>query len=367
MDKKALAAVFARAIDALVQTPPQKGELLLVRSTSGTSGNAPLHIVYEVTPEGFDRVRGAERLLICGSAMSQRLSNALLVRYGDTKGQRILCLHPGDKPADLAPILKDFAPDMLFGMSSLIVSVAEAIGPSVSESLRTLIVSGEYLTAPVRAIFARYFPGAAFFQMYASMETNQVSKLFCTHLPANAYHPLDTVSVTIDSPDEQGVGDILFGRTLLRDFKMERYKIGDSGCIVQKPCACGETTTLYLSGRSGYDYLKLAGAVLRKEEFDRVANLCKDYIDEYRAEAFTSTEGGRVRGGIVLKSYRARGVLSEPEKRDLAKKFSAELFITPTRTLEQIAGEGLFVPLTVETVAEPFVRKTKDVTLSMRA
>lgn len=367
MDKNALAAVFGRAIDALVQTPPQKGELLLVRSTSGTTGNTPLHIVYEVTPEGFDRVRGAGRLLVCGSAMSQRLSNALLVRYGDTEKQRILCLHPADVGAELAPILKDFAPDMLFGMSSLTVSVSKAIGSAVFGSVRTLIVSGEYLTTPVRDILARYFPSATLFQMYASMETNQVSKLFCTHLPANAYHPLDTVSVTIDSPDEQGVGDILFGRILLRDFKMERYKIGDSGRLVQEACACGETTTLYLSGRSGYDYLKLAGAILRAEEFDRVANLCKDYIDEYRAEAFTIHRNGELCGGIVLQVYRKSGSLSEVEKSELAQFVSEELFLTPTRTLSDLVTKGIFVPIRVEVVLEPFARGAKEVKLRLRS
>ncbi len=364
-DKKALASIFAGAIDALVTEPPKNEELFLLRSTSGTTGE-PLHIVYEITPEGYERNKGVQRLLVCGSSMSQRLSNALLVRYGLEENQKILCVDPADIGDALSALLQDYAPDMLFGMSSLVSFMASRLTAAPFTSVKTLIISGEYLTAASKEVFAKYFPHAKLYQMYASMETNQISTLFCPYVPPNAYHVLDTVEVAIEAPDQEGVGEILIGRHLLRNIRMERYRIGDAGMLVQERCACGASATLHLTGRIGYDYLKLAGALLRKEEFDRVAKLCSTYIDDYRAEAFTDSSTGVLQGGVVLQVYRKSGVLSDAEQSRLIKTFYTELFVTPTQTLGNLVEQGIFLPLTIQSTIVPFERKAKEVTLYMR-
>lgn len=173
--------------------------------------------------------------------------------------------------------------------------------------------------------------------------------------------------MAIAQPDQGGVGDVLLSWDLPGGIRVSRYRIGDAGALVHEPCPCGENTRLELRGRSGYDYLKLSGAILHKDEFDRVAGLCGRFLDAYRAEAYTVEQMGRLLGGVALSVYRAAGPLSAEEKIALAQTFSAALFVTPTQTYANLVDRNIFVPLVIHNAEAPFPKGAKEVTLSMRA
>jgi phenylacetate-coenzyme A ligase PaaK-like adenylate-forming protein len=367
IDKIQIAEIFNEAVEDLITHPPKEAHKYLIRSTSGTTGKRPLHIVFEMNPHMYGRFDGSERLLGCIGLMNIRLSSALLIRYGSVEGQRIMCLDHKDLSDErVTPLLNDFAPDMVYGMVFFLLSTVRQVLAKGLESVHSIILTGEYLTASLRASLQGYFPNAVITEGYGSTEAALINTSPCGYLPPHTYHFLKGITVDINEPDEDGVGEVLISWKVFRNFRARRYKIGDSGKLLQEPCRCGESVTLQLMGRIGYDYLKLAGALLRKEEFDRVAALCKDLMDDYRAEAYSVNQMERIVGGVELQVYRSSGMLDATEKSALAAKFSSELFVTPTQTLADLVAKNAFIPLQIKTVTEPFAQSAKAVKLRLR-
>jgi hypothetical protein len=106
--------------------------------------------------------------------------------------------------------------------------------------------------------------------------------------------------------------------------------------------------------------------VLLREEFDRVAVLCRDLFDDYRAEASTRSERGERKGAIVLTVFRRDGCWSVDVERAIGRRFSRELFLTSTRTLAELVAAGLFLPLIVKRAEHAFPLKNKEVKLTER-
>lgn len=367
LDRAGIAPLFAEAMKDLQAHPPRAAQKYLLRSTSGTTGSGPLHIVFEMNPESFGRHRRAQRILGCVGLRNVRLSLVLLARYGDTPGQRVLCLDPKDvEDPRLSAVLEDYAADDSYGMLFFFKALGERLSASARASLKRLIVVGEYLTEASRGVLTRAYPNAQLVQGYGCTEAAQMSASPCAHLLPHQYHPLKGIEFAIDAPDAEGVGEVLVSWKVFRNLYARRYRLGDSGRLLSSPCACGEKVTLELRGRSGYDYLKLAGAVLRKDEFDRVAARFSESITAYRAEAYEARQMGRTLGGVVLHVYRAQRPLDAAESSALAAEFSAELFVTPTQTYEDLVGRGAFVPFVVMPAPEPFAGGGKAITLFMR-
>lgn len=365
-DREALRQQYLKARDLLIAAPPSDASRYMLRSTSGTSQSAPLHIIFEMDEEVMARFGDCRRVFGAVGTMSVRLLATLFVRYGKTPRQKIFFASVSDIGPDMASLADDFAPDMFYGFLSFNLSVLARMDSRALKSVPNVLVTGEYLTEAQRELLAQGCPRAKILQIYATSETTSASKDFCPYLGVNTYHARRGVAIDIINKDEDGVGDVVLSWNMFRDMRVSRYKIGDSGKIISEPCRCGEGSTLMLMGRSGFDYLKLVGALLRKEEFDRVSGLCRDLIDEYRAEAYSVNQMGKLLGGVELSVYRARGELTETEKLLLAERFSSELFVTPTQTFANLVDKNIFLPLRIKTVAEPFPRTGKDVTLKMR-
>jgi phenylacetate-coenzyme A ligase PaaK-like adenylate-forming protein len=366
-NREAIAALYREAAEQCIQTPPHPAKNYLVRSTSGTTGAKPLHVLYELGYEGTNRFPDARKVMLCASPMHVRLSNVLSISSAPTV-QQVLCFDPRmlEREDIAAHVIREFQPDTVFGMISFVSAVFTRIRTGLWDAIKRTVLTGEYLTEDTRALLKKCVPNARISQTYASTETAQVSKLQCVYLPPNAYHVLDGTDIEIHEPDEEGVGLVLVSKKVFRMIRLERYAIGDMGRLSSNTCACGEKQTLYMLGRSGYDHIKVAGALLRKEEFDRVAGLCPQYIDDYRAEAFIEHRPGQLLGGIELTVFRERGVLSERETAALAERFSSELFITPTRTLADLVRERIFMPLRISVVNKPFPLTLKVVKLKLR-
>lgn len=365
LDRKGVAALFAKAMEWFIATRPYDATEYLLRSTSGTTDSGPLHVISK-TPPGVYEYYDDRRLVVCMGMLNTRLSTTRSARFGRPRNQRILCIDPSDLGANLSQILDDYAPDTVFGAVSFVSALATRARFERMDKVVRVSLTAEYLTTAARDALQKAFPKARVIGSYGTSETSLTTKYPCEFLPPGAHHPFATLDVAIENPDEHGVGDIVLSWDIVPGTRAERYRVGDQGRLVLEPCRCGERRTLVVMGRSGYDYIKLVGAVLRKEEFDRVAALQKEYIDDYRAEAYTVSNHGVTLGGVVLSVYRARGMLNDVERDELGRRVSEVLFVTPTRTYADLVRDKLFAPIVIESVDRAFERTGKEVKLRMR-
>lgn len=366
LDRDGFLELALRSLEDLIAHPPAREELLYfsIRMTSGTSGRTPIIMASEHkkgTPVGFERARA---IVIAQGGNNARVGNTLFTLTTTEDETRILAIDDSDLREGIGALLQDLRPDGMRGFPSFIRRTGEYLG-EMKKEVRAMKITGEKWTPAMREDFERTFPNATFEIIYGIVEVGVVATSDCLHLERDHYHPVFDAGIDVYEPDEMGIGEILITRSFYRDFRAVRYKVGDVARIDTKLCACGKPS-FELFGRRGNDFLKVAGAVLFREEFDRVAALCRDLFDRYRAEVSRRIEEGRERGRIELSVYRSDGKWSKDIEREILKRFSEELFLTRTRTLEKLVQEGYFDPLVVVCREEPFPFTSKEVTLIER-
>jgi phenylacetate-coenzyme A ligase PaaK-like adenylate-forming protein len=366
LEREGFLQLGLRALEHLVAQPPQRSEVQFfsIRMTSGTSGRTPIIMASEHkadTPVGFEHCR---TLVIAQGGNNARVGNTLFTLTKTKDPTRILAIDDSDLVPGLESLFQDLAPDAFRGFPSFIRRVGAYLGDA-REGVRAIKITGEKWTPVMQADFERTFPNARCEIIYGIVEVGVVATSDCPHLARDHYHPVSDAVIGVDAPDESGMGELLISRPFYRDFYAAGYKVGDIGRLDPAPCACGRKS-FELFGRRGTDFLKVAGAVLFREEFDRVAVLCSDLFDDYRAQVSRITDSATERGRIELTVYRRDGAWSDELARNIAARFSGELFLTPTRTLAALAEAGYFEPLSVIRREEPFPFRSKEVKLSER-
>jgi hypothetical protein len=334
-----------------------------IRMTSGTSNNDPLMLVFEsvYTTQGVNR--GAERFLLHHGLLTLRLGNVLQVRTGDVPNARVLMVDPTEVSPAVCALVADFAPDRGYAFPTLIMQLARQLDEKTRRGIKVLSLGGECLTDAHARFFAEWLPDTRVSLVYVASEIGAISDGGCGYLPRNHYHPKKSVGVDIQNVDANGVGDLVISARITEHTKVDGYRIGDVACWVSESCPCGNLKTFEVLGRRGYDYIKLGQAVLRQEEFDRVAALCKDLYDDYRVEASVVSTNLGVVGSILLHIYKESGGGAERAAADIVARVSEHLFVSPTKTLGDFVKLGLLLPLRVEWASEPFPKGVKNVKL----
>ena len=367
-DVVALSRVILR--DALSH-PPEDPSSFLVRVTSGTSGTQPLVIITEYSSEAPASAvaGGMKRIISCSGSMGVRLANALIVRKtAEGAVVQVLPLDPRDLLSGLDDLLKDFRPQVIYGLCSYVMKMSTFVRPSVAHCIRRLTFVGEILLPEVERHLADRFPDAEQDEQYMASETGgYIANRLCGHLPRNHYHPALGVTIRILDADEEGVGDILISKRIFRTVRLEDYRVGDIGRFVPGVCPCGEPVTFELLGRKGIDYVKLVGALLRRQEFDRVLAAFPGLIRDYRVEARQSTKRGVMQGLVTLRIHYPGGTFSADLVREIREKIERNLFVTPSKTFADLVSQGVFKPLIVEFSDGPFTQGHKDVKLKLLA
>lgn len=371
MERGDLLALGTQTLERFFNTPwsPEEAEGFALRISSGTTSGVPLVLVTEhpsLNTEAASRAwwGGSEHTLVCYGSRNLRLFNALSAKkYSNVRGA-LLALGAEDLCADLTDILADFMPRRIIGSPSFIARAAAYMNEHTRSGVLFIQCAGETVSTELAAAFSAQFPHATLRSVYTAVDVGPIVYASCGHLPFNHYHPREDIRITIHAPDERGVGDILISTEVVRDMRLEEYRIGDVGRLFEQPCVCGKSTVLEVLGRAGFDYVKLAGAIIRQEEFDRViAKL--NTIDDYRAVFSLSHTQERVQGVGVVHVYRRDGIGTPALAHDIAQKIEKELFVTPTRTWAQLAEDGTLRPLEVMFVAEPFPLGHKSVRLRL--
>lgn len=327
--------------------------------TSGTSGAEPI-MAKLPTQHVKAWAEGAQRRVVCVGTLNLRLRNVLLTK---NNGGTTIAVDRSDLSSELAPLLSDFEPDCLLGVLSFVARVTEYMHANARHKVRTIRLASEMLLPNYERFFQVQFPFAERKMLYISVEAGAISKPTCAFLPKNCYHPESGVTIEIEDPDKCGVGNLLVSRTLVGDIVLKRYRIGDLASLRDGACPCGEKQSFELHGRLGLDTVKLAGMILHRVEFDRVAVLCSAFFDDYRAEARVVEVEGKMQAEIILRIYRARGEPNVSECKRVAELFHSELFLTPTETLGTLVEQERARPLIVVSSPEPFQPKNKDIKL----
>ncbi|MFZ2886925.1 MAG: hypothetical protein WA021_03845 [Minisyncoccia bacterium] len=191
-------------------------------------------------------------------------------------------------------------------------------------------------------------------------ELGPVSKDHCDCVPLNFFHPYPGVEIEIHEPDEHGVGDILIATTLYGGYRLEGYASGDVGRIRAEKCPCGEAITFEVIGRRGFDFIKLAGALLVRAEFDRVMAMFRS-IQDYRVEAST-TLAGDFQGALTIRLY-SKEPPTEQLRREIEASLQEKLFLTQTNTLANLVARGAFKPPVFDWTHQPFPESAKSIKL----
>lgn len=146
-NRETLQQQYAQLRDLLVATPPAVAWRYMLRSTSGTSQSAPLHIVFSLEDEVMARFGQCERVLAAVGTMNMHLLNALFVRYGAVPRQKICFVNTADVGPQLSALIDDFAPDICYGFLSFVLFVLARTDAAALKALPRILISGEYLTA----------------------------------------------------------------------------------------------------------------------------------------------------------------------------------------------------------------------------
>ncbi len=363
MDRNDIAILADEIFEEFVAHPPENPQEYSIRMTSGTTSGSPFLTVWHTKNAAEWRPDSMHRLILAFGPLAMRTSNMLYFRNNpDNEGALMLPLDVAALEPSAERLLKDFAADSMYGFPSFVTRISEHMSAGECASVDILGFSGEAISKTLRDIFTSRFPHARQVITFASAETGVISTFPCDYLSPGHYHPRKGIDIEVSEPDADGVGYFLISKDLLYGKRMEGYKTGDMARMVPEACPCGEKVTFEVLGRAGYDFVKVAGAILRREEFDRAASECAALFDDYRAEAEAVIINGKLKGKIRLTIYRAKGAASKDE---ISREFSSRVYLTPSQTLSQLVEKELFLPLIVTVSTESLPQAGKSMKLSL--
>lgn len=357
----------ARLEEMVEKGPPKDAMSHIIRTSSGTTGGTPMVSVVQFPRRSVRRFLGSKRPAVFFGPLNARLANTLFYLDKAKEETVLLCVDPLDLNADTEPVLKAFKPDLLMGVPSYIMKTfAGFVGARTPLTcVKRIYLSGEFLGKHVFSFFKNIAPRARLSSWYAVTEFGPIGTNECGHLERNMYHLHPGVTAEIKDPDEEGVGELVVMRTSQSGRSSAKYLVGDLSRIIQKECPCGASRTIELFGRSRVEFVKVHGAQLHVEEFDRVLAENELYAKDYRVEVKDKKINGIPVPTITLKIEPTPLLMehvTEPEKY-IAELFSEHVFVTPSKKLKDVIEEGIVGSLAVTLCPEGFTFQNKTVKL----
>jgi phenylacetate-CoA ligase len=236
-------------------------------SSSGSTGE-PFRVYYN--PRAWATLKHLVKLRArhaCGMRLTDRV--ALLDatpldgdRRDPSRWSRVARISVLQPATAIAAQLAQFAPDVIYGLPSVLLEVASALHERGDRlPVRLLFTSGELLRPAVREEIATAF-SARVYDVYGSSETKEIA----WECPAGGMH-VNADVMRVEILDDNG-GVVPFGvegqivATLLVNYAMPllRYRVGDRGSLLPDPCSCGRSLPRLgvVTGRQT-DVLVLAG------------------------------------------------------------------------------------------------------------
>ncbi|MEX0652023.1 MAG: hypothetical protein WD509_00930 [Candidatus Paceibacterota bacterium] len=331
---------------------------LSIKVTSGTSGYGPTVIVEksaveERTPRYLALLQN--RLLRIGSQnanayssvnLALRHSNVKMVLVPDAKDLE----HPG-----IGKIIQMFEPTELYSAPPsymiLILQRLKLKKPFPFNKLKYVFVSGGMVTTSLKDKIHALLPNLLeCINEYGSAEGGSIA-FSCPYLNTAyedsdipTFHPIPTMNIHIINPDEHsGIGEVV-----LTTHELKNYRTGDAGKITTEECPCGLKQTLRLYGRIDYDIVSCAGAIFTLPEIDKIFSSLEETVRDYRIELKDVFDNLTLHGEITIRIVPTTHVdTPEQFKKEIVEKLARELYVTPTRTLEELVKDGIFFQPTV--------------------
>jgi phenylacetate-coenzyme A ligase PaaK-like adenylate-forming protein len=336
----------------------------MVRVSTGTTRTEPSVFVRGIHANEFGSISFTRTIIAYGS-LNTRLVRTCDYLFYCPQGTQALLLKEQDLTERLKFVSLDFKPDSLWASTSFALRVVSCMHEDALAGIKTVRLAGELVPPSARKLLKDKIPHARIVTAYGSSELGNIgSTVFCPFQSDSLYtyfHPDPGVAVDILNPDSEGVGEIAVTKRV-DDHELRQHKTGDMGRYIKEVCLCGNPVTFEVLGRKDFDFIKLAGGVLSQGEFDKALNALGVYIRDYRVVAKEDLTNGSIRGEISIQIIPTKQLFDEkkqPEK-FLEGEIASRLFVTPTRTLDELVRQGLFLPLCVEFV-DSFPQQHKEI------
>lgn len=333
-----------RSLPSLLSLRKEDRQQYRLMHTSGTTG-IPLPVLYTKRPDWNSNFLGeGSRVLMLFGSKPLRLdfaeANNSVLKYK----RDMLFLNQNLDDQLVKQSVLDFKPDIIVSPPSFLLRQSLCWADEERSRITSIIIAGELADEHSICEIKKRFTNAGVVSTYSSMETG-IMGLSCPRCRVNEFHPYVGVSFSIFNSDNEGVGDLLVSKDNPGAVLLTDYLIGD----VAKITNTHNDTTIQLFGRRGYDYIKLSGVLLLREEFDRVSRELGDYFIDYKAEVSSMLTDG-VRQHCLTLYVVLNQVTKKTQNIDidfLALEFAKKLYVTPSSSLEDAISKKIFTPLKV--------------------
>lgn len=278
---------FLEKHHVLDNTPPDSPDLLTskvqrgIYFASGGSTGSPKYVFYDqheydktcrmlaytLEAAGLDEHDVIANLFVAGNLWSSWLS----VEKAIANTKSISVPVGSNLPLEnIVGYLRDFSVTAVIGLPSFLIKLAEYVEADkkkYSLKVKKIFYGGEYVGAEMVKFFQRVFPGvvvrsAGFATADAGVVGFQCPR--CVkgehHLFAHSQY-LEFVDPDTMEPVEKGaVGEVIITSLTKKHMPIIRYRLGDLGRWLPKPCACGKREPLFeILGRCD-DRMHVGGA-----------------------------------------------------------------------------------------------------------
>ena len=142
-------AIADQTLEDIIRNPPppERAKNYDIVATSGSTG-IPLIIAAEQPDKKFVRYTGVSAPLILYGSASSSLRNARFARNAAQPTHSLVLAHE-DLNNNLSALIKEHAPDSMFGFTSFILRVASYMDVPDRSHIARLNLGGEYLTKTI--------------------------------------------------------------------------------------------------------------------------------------------------------------------------------------------------------------------------
>ncbi len=360
MTRDGIVQVYEALFAALPEKPFPESDarLYTLRMTSGTTNAGPLLVFDKHTLRTSERYANYESVCIAYGSRGVRMAS-ILFAWNAENGPRVVgsvgALN--DFSPSLSTYIQDISPQRIVGTPTMIARLGTHMSSELRKRVQALFLTGEHITTSVRLFLSNQFPDANIESAYMLTELGVVG-IRCKNGFDNHYHPAQGVTLRIDAP-KGTYGEVLVSRLIVRGVDIHDYQTGDIARTLDTSCTCGFDETVELAGRAGSDYVKISSGVVRTENFEQVIKPFLTEIDDYRARVSMVLSDGVYVGKMTVTVYKKNGSLSLAQKERMIRGLESTLQVSPSDVYADFVSKGIFAPLELSIVSEPFPMSIK--------